>query len=234
MPTIKSDLTSKTISGPKYRELEVSDESNTEYPDFNEMNERMAARGLPPISEDQFRRMFDAQMRSAPEPKQSYQAPGPSLEETEQYIKEMRIAKATGKTRLSEGAKRRVLALCDMLRETRDVMLGDVKFSLRTLKDKEMRTAIISSSNFDGTVESPFEIRKQILSRSIFSINDTDIAVFLGVDNLESKLEFIEEMDEKALDFLYDEYLKLNEAATAKYAIKGPEDLNGLVEDIKK
>lgn len=245
MPSIKSDLTNKKIAGGAMRQFEVSDDSYEDEdqggPDIAELNQRMKERGLPPVDEATVRQMYAVQQgsggggdgggRRAPKP----QPPQlDDLYETERVIKEARVAKLTGKSRLSEGAKRRVEMLCGMTRSTRTIDLDGTVFSLRTLKNKEMREALILASQFDGTVESPFEIRKQLLARSLYEVAGTDITLFLGDPSIESVCEFLDEADETLLTRLYSEYLHLVEDASKKFSIKNEEDAKEVIEDLKK
>jgi hypothetical protein len=97
-----------------------------------------------------------------------------------------------------------------------------------------MREAIMLASEFDGTVQSPFEIRKQFLSRSIIQVGDIDIAQFIGSNDFEAKLAFIEELDEFLSNRLYDEYVSLTKEAKEKYYIKTEADVQEVVNDLKK
>jgi hypothetical protein len=242
MPSIKSDLTNKNFSGGGMRQFDVSDDSeddSNQGPDIAELNKRMAERGLPPVDEATVRQMYAVQQGGGgdggrrPPPK----APPPDMDnfyEAERTIKEARVAKLTGKSRLNEGAKRRIEMLCGMTRSTRTADLDGTLFSLRTLKNKEMREALLLAAQFDGTIESPFEIRKQLLARSLYEVAGTDITLFLGDPSLEAVCEFLDEADETLLTRLYSEYLLLTDEATKKFAIKSEADVKEVVEDLKK
>jgi len=252
MPSIKSDLTNKKFAGSTMRQFEVSDESELEEysgeqdfgpPDITELNRRMADRGLPPVDEATIRQMYAMQQggrpqqQQAPMPRQNVsqkQTMAEDLYEKERLVKEARVAKMHGKVRLNEGAKRRIEMLCGIIRTTKSVDLGGQIFSLRTLKDKEMREALLLASQYDGTVESPFEIRKQILARSLYEIAGTDAAIFLGDSSIEAMYEFLEEIDETVLTRLYSEYAILAEEAAQRYSIKTSEDAKEVAEDLKK
>lgn len=242
MPSIKSDLTNKSFAGGAMRQFDVPDEDDEQGPDIAELNKRMADRGLPPVDEATIRQMYAMQQgggqggggdgrggRPKPPPTEAE-----DLYEKERIIKEARVAKLHGKTRLNEGARRRIEMLCGLTRSTRTVDLDGTTFSLRTLKNKEMREALLLASQFDGTVESPFEIRKQLLARSLYEVAGTDISLFLGDSSLESAYEFLDEIDETLLTRLYSEYLRLVDEASKKFAIKGEEDAKEVVEDLKK
>lgn len=236
MPSIKSDLTNKKLAGSSMRQFDIPDDSDDDGqgPDIAELNKRMADRGLPPVDEDTIRRMYAMQQNpSINNPKQP-SSQMDDLYEKERIIKEARATKIHGKSRLNEGARRRIEMLCGLTRSTRTADLAGQIFSLRTLKNKEMREALLFASQYDGTVESPFEIRKQILARSIYEIAGTDSSLFLGDTSLEAMYEFLDEADETLLTRLYYEYSTLAEEANTKFSVKTEEDAKEVVEDLKK
>lgn len=152
----------------------------------------------------------------------------------EREVKIAREMKRTGKERLNEGAKRRLEILLGMTRTTHVVDINGTKFEFQTLKSKEMREAIMKAAEFDGTIQSPFEIRKQFLARSLVRIAEVDFNQFIGSNSLEAKLEFIDELDDSLLNRLYKEYIAMVDESKNKFAIKNEDDAKGIVEDIKK
>lgn len=164
------------------------------------------------------------------------QSPSPTQEqsELEQQFREAREAKKVGRERLQEGARRRIEMLVGMSRVTRAFQIESNFYVLQTLRSKELREAVVAASVFDGNVQSPFEIRKQLLSRSLVQVAGVDINQFLGSDELQDKLSFIEEIDHYLLSRLYDEYLLMVQEARDKYAIKTEAEAKEVVEDLKK
>jgi len=154
--------------------------------------------------------------------------------DVEREIRAAKEAKRTGRERLGEGAKRRIEMLLGMTQTTHVADVNGTNFVFKSLKAKDMRAAIMFAANYDNTVQSPFEVRKQFLARSIVSIADVDFEQFIGSDTLESKLLFIEELDEALLNRLYDEYLKMAKIAKDKYRIKDDSDAKEVVADLKK
>lgn len=154
--------------------------------------------------------------------------------EIEQQFREAREAKRLGHERLSEGARRRIEMLVGMSRVVRTAEIGGNTYILQTLRSRELREAILAASMFDGSVQSPFEIRKQLLARSLVQIAGMDIAQFVGSNDIDIKLDFVEEMDHYLLGRLYDEYLEMVKEARDKYAIKNETDAQEVMEDLKK
>ncbi len=136
--------------------------------------------------------------------------------------------------KISDGAKKRIEILCGMTQLSKDVQVGDVSFSIKTLKNKDNRQSLSSAMKYDGTVEFPFEIRKQILARSIASVSGVEINMFLADDSLQAKLNFIDELDDFVAERLYQEYLNLNKEIKEKFSIRTQDDIAEMAEDLKK
>ena len=154
--------------------------------------------------------------------------------EFEREVAAVREVRRTGKEKINEGAKRRIEVLLGMVQTTREVVVGENNFVLRSLKSKEMRDSLMATSEYDGTIQAPYEIRRQILSRSLISIAGVSIEQFLGSDSLETKMLFLDEMDESLLVRLYDEYIILSKDSKEKFAVKTEEDVKEVVDNIKK
>ena len=97
-----------------------------------------------------------------------------------------------------------------------------------------MRQAILDASQFDGTVQSPFEIRKQFLARSLVIVAGVPIDQFVGTSDFQARLDFIEEMDDQLLNRLMDEYSLLASESKQRYAIKKQEEVAEVIDDLKK
>lgn len=138
------------------------------------------------------------------------------------------------KERLSDGAKRRIEMLCGMLRLTRIVKFNENEFLLQTLKSGEIRESLSKSVPFDGTFHFAYEIRRQLLSRSLSKISGIDVCDFIGSDDINLKLKFIDELDEDFLNRLYIEYNELTKESREKYSIKTEEEVKEVIEDLKK
>lgn len=220
MTTYESPLGKKRIASQPMREFSVPDESG-----YEEQINQPAPRTrhhLPNIDE---RAMAN------------FQSSLPSEQElavVEREMQEARQIKKAGRERLSEGAKRRIDMLLGMTRGVRECTIGDTTFVLQTLKGKEMREAIMFASAFDGTVQSPFEIRKQLLARSLSHVGGIEIEQFIGSNNFEDKLLFVEEIDDVLSNRLYDEYLILAKESKDKYAIKTEAEIKEVIADLKK
>jgi len=211
MPNFESPISNKRFAATPLKDIDIPDESDN-YSLKHSMDESS---------------IREIQMRMNHEDERE-----PS--EIEREIKAAKEARRTGKERLSDGAKRRIEMLLGMTRSTHKVNIDGNVFIFQSLKAKEMRAAIVAAAEYDGTVQSPFEIRKQFLARSIISIADVDFEQFIGSNTLEAKLLFIEELDDALLNRLYDEYLILSKEARDKFSINNDKDAKEVVEDLKK
>jgi hypothetical protein len=189
------------------------------------------------------RKISDSQLKEFQVPDESGASIGGMSQEQDdiraslEYEKEYRMAKEirrTGRERLNEGARRRIEMLIGMTRTTHAVKIGENEYVFQSLQAKEMRAALIAAAEFDGTIQSPFEIRKQLLARSLTHIAGIEIEQFLGTDQFNDRLLFIEELDEALLNRLYAEYLKMAEEARDKFALKSDEDAKEVIDNLKK
>jgi len=225
-PEFKSSLGSKSFAGQQFQEFDVPDESGPE--NYSPPSNRNRSYNAPPDMDSI--RDFQNRMQS----EQEQQDPA----EVEREIKEARAAreaKKAGKERLNDGARRRIEMLIGMTRTTREVDLleGNV-FVLQTLRSKEMREAIMAAAEYDGTVQSPFEIRRQLLARSLVQVAGVEVAQFVGSNTLEARLVLVDDLDESLLNRLFDEYQKMVDDARDKFALKSAVDAQEVVEDLKK
>lgn len=229
MPSFDSPLGSKKLPSQSLREFDIPDETGlTQDQVVNPVFRKKAA--MPPLDEvalQNFQQRIDRE----------FEHYGPDPIEIEREFRESREAKkakVAGKEKLNDGAKKRLEMLLEMTRTTHEINIDGTIFTLQTLPGKSMREAIMSASEFDGTVQSPFEVRKQFLARSLINIGGTTFSQFVGSENLEIKLVFIDELHEPLLNRLYNEYLNMAEIAKDKYSIKNENDAREIIDNLKK
>lgn len=235
MPNFESPIGNKKIAGNAMRTFEVSDESGYEEPQVRNQSQNM------PIDENSIRELqtrlnqqYPPQPQYMPQPQFNPIVAQKSDADIEKEIREARIAKITGKEKITDSAKKRIEMLVGMVRLTREVNIDGNVFVLRTLKSKEMREAMTNVLPFDGTIQAPYEIRSQLLARSLTHVAGIEIDHFIGSNTFESKILFLEELDDGLLTRLYNEYVILADTSKNKYAIKTEEDVKEVMEDLKK
>jgi hypothetical protein len=219
MANFESPIGKKTFTSSPMRNFDV--------PDANDHNPNYQNNGA--IDYNSIREFQSRANQQFPEVQEQR-----NLSEVEREIREAREAKKFNKEKISDGAKRRIEMLLGMTQSSREVQIEGNTFTLRSLKSKEVRDAIFQSSQFDGTTHGPFEIRKQFVARSLTHIAGLEIEQFLGSNSLESKLLFIDELDDSLSSRLYNEYLLLSNSVKEKFAIKTEEDAKEVMEDLKK
>lgn len=215
MPNFESPIGKRNFSGPAMREFDVPDESDYP-PQRGNIDER---------SIRNFQERVDRQFGFSDEEE---------LARAEQEIRIAREAKKNNKEKLNEGAKRRIEILIGLTQTVREIDINGNIFILRTLKSKEMKDAIMAASEFDGTVQGIYEIRRQLLAKSLTHVAGVDIDNFLGSTSFESKLSFIDELDDAFSSRLYDEYVTLSKESKEKYSIKSDQEMKEVIEDLKK
>jgi hypothetical protein len=220
-----SPIGKKQFQGQPFKQVTIPDESGGPPPNQVRPQDYPA-----PQFDPQALREFNARMNPQPE----YQQMQDNQSEVERQFREAREAKVSGHERLNDGAKRRIEILLGMTRHTRSFQIGSNTFTLRTLRSDELEEAVVAATNFDGTVRSPFVIRKQLLVRSLVQIAGADADQFFGSSDIDAKLEGLGKFDHYLLGRLYDEYLSMVKEAQEKYAIQTPEQAQEVMEDLKK
>lgn len=227
MPNFDSPLGNKKFAtGNKLREMDIPDE--TGYSDTVTTTSTRNFGQQVPLNLDEIRNF---QARSSDIQGEAQ----PSISRAEQEIKIAREARRTGKERLTDSARSRIELLLGMTRLEREVVISDdAVFVFQSLKSIEISEAYNEAAKYDNTVQSPFEIRRQLLARSLKSISGITFEQFIGSREIEDKLFFIDNSDHALLLRLYDEYLLMANELTEKYSIKNEADAKEVLEDIKK
>lgn len=210
-----SPIGSKKFGGTQMKSFDIPDESGYQEPLPPEVDSRVM---------QQVQQMQQFQQMQPPE----------DIAEIERQVRQARAARKMQTSKISDGAKKRLEILMGMTRTTREVDIENSKFVLQSLKGKEVREAIFQASQFDNTVEFPFEIRRQLLARSLVEIAGVSVEQFIGSNDLFDKLNFVEELDDAFLSRLYLEYTEMSKEARDKYAVVTEEDAKEVVEEIKK
>lgn len=239
MAKIESDLGSQNIPTRPMRNLTIPDESGYAQQPQQQPTMVGAPSGTPggfapSISRRQGRPMTEQEQIDWQNRIQANLDPDSQLNEMERQFKQARAAKIHGMSALNDGAKRRIEMLIGMTRQTRTADIEGNTYILQTLKGKEMREAIMAASEFDGTVQSPFEIRRQFLARALVVVANVPMDQFAGSNDLDAKLDVIDEMDDILLNRIMDEYNLLIKESREKYAIKTVEEAKEVSEDLKK
>ncbi len=225
MPNFESSLGNRKLGQSSLREIDIPDES--EFNESNIVNPAVRKQaGMPALNQASIQSLQNRLIESERDPEE--------IEREFREAREAKKAKLAGKERLNDGAKRRLEMLLNMTRTTHSVELDGNMYVMQTIPSKAVREAIVMASQYDGTVESPFEVRKQFLARSLVQIAGVEFEQFIGTSSLDSKLAFIDELDEALLNRLYDEYLEMDSLSKSKYSVKTDADVKEIIADLKK
>lgn len=160
-----------------------------------------------------------------------------AMRELEQSVKTARQQKVSGESRISPSGKQRMELLADIGRLTREVEIGGIRFSLRTLKTRETREVALAafSANIKTDLEASYEMRRQQLARSIHKIDGHEVGLVLGDDSFAARLDWIDnDLEESVALKLFAEMNALNEEARSQFDIKTDAQAKEVAEDLKK
>lgn len=238
MPEFRSPLGNKQFQGQPMRDFSVPDETGHQQPGPQgpsgpPRHVRPPRQHEEPVFDERAMREFQAAQMQY-EQQQPPQPPMRELSQVEQDILAAKKAKREGKERLSDGARKRIEMLLGMTRMTRDVEIDGQQYRLQTLTSEELRETLVATSEFDGSVEFIFEMRRQVLARSLTLVAGVEIHQFLNSYDLEDRLYFIELMDHALLIRLYNEYTDLTQDAQKRYSPKTEAQVKEVLEDLKK
>lgn len=139
------------------------------------------------------------------------------------------------KERMSNDSKKRIEFLLGLTTLTKTVEISKTKFVLRTLKSNEQRDSLSAASKYiENGVEYLFEMRRQILARSLVSIEQMSFDDFIKSSDLNDKLSFVDEMDDTLVKILHSNYDALFKESQSKFGINSDEQAKEFVEDLKK
>jgi len=160
-----------------------------------------------------------------------------AMAELEQSVKEARQQKSSGESRISQPGKQRLELLANIGRLTKEVEVGGIRFSLRTLKTRETREVALAafSQTIKTDLEASYEMRRQQLARSIHKIDGHEVGVVLGNDSFDARLYWIDnDLEESVALKLFAEMQALNDQARTQFDIKTEEQAKEVAEDLKK
>lgn len=152
-----------------------------------------------------------------------------------QKVQEMRTQSGEQKKKISATSRNILEVLTGIARLNDVVDVDGVKFSIRSLKTREMN-AVVSASlaqDVDAT-QRMYLMRLHTLVRALYEIDGQDVNFVLGTEDLNAKMEILEEFDEALIIVLYDRYNKMvskNNKRFEEVVNKDPQALSG---DVKK
>ncbi len=131
-------------------------------------------------------------------------------------------------------AKTRLEYLADIGKMTKDVTIGGVTFTLRTLKAKEQRQVYLTLVDVTNKIDEGYNLKFNTLAHSITKIDGHEIAIMVKVNSLSDKIKMLEDLEEVVTDELFLAYQALKTTSDNQFAIKATEDMKEVSEDLKK
>ena len=131
-------------------------------------------------------------------------------------------------------AKLRIEILTGIGRLQSDVIIGENKFSLQSLKSGEMREIIKSISNITSGTDASYELRTQVLAKSLYAIDDKPTDLVIGAVSLEDTMHFINDLQESVVNKLYKGYTTMIEDNEDKMVVSTVEQAKEVSEEVKK
>ena len=162
-------------------------------------------------------------------------APEEDIQQIERDMQRSRQEKRTGRQRLDPGAKKRLEQLLGIVRTEKEVVLNEkMTFVLQTLKSGELNDVLAAARKEPNQFDFDWQLRRHNLSRSIKTIAGIKFTDFVGSEDIEDLLYFIDQLDDFVLTKLYKEYGNLSKEAQDKYGVNTDEKQKEVVEDLKK
>lgn len=131
-------------------------------------------------------------------------------------------------------ARQRVEILTGIGRMTKELVIEEYKFTLQSLKSREMREIIKIVSQVEVPSEAMYEMRAQTLARSLVKIDDRPVELVLGAASLADIVQFINDSEEHIVNQLYTAYTEMVKLHEEKFAVKDAKDAKEVAEEIKK
>lgn len=134
-------------------------------------------------------------------------------------------------------SRERIEYLSGIGRIKTDFEMDGVVFKLQSLKDGQLEDVLDVMLTMTELPQTKFNfaLRRQTLARALAAVDNMPIRDIIGSDDVESKLEFLRELDENLINMMYKHYEEnVLKVSKDKYAIKTEEDVVEVVEAVKK
>jgi hypothetical protein len=131
-------------------------------------------------------------------------------------------------------SRTRLEFLADIGKITKDVEIGGITFTLRTLKSKEMKAVYLSLVEVSNKVEELYNHKFYSLAYSLIKLDGQPVEIMLNIRNFLDKLKILQELEESTTDKLYSAYLELKNSSETQFAVKTDADVKEVSDTLKK
>lgn len=163
----------------------------------------------------------------------------PNVRINEQEAQELRnFSRETAAAKKNERPPQKAVSRLEVLvgigRLTTEVKIDNVKFCLRSLKNKEVRDVINRSLGEENSFNQTMVLRNSTLAYSLFEIEGDSISNYIGDDDFESRVELIEEFSSNTVDELWKAYNNMQDSYKKTINEDLGTDANQVSDTIKK
>lgn len=149
-------------------------------------------------------------------------------------FQQARQERISSSRRITPESRDRIELLTGLGRLEDTVEFEGVKFHIQSLKSGAKKA--IAASGFGATrpIDAYYISRNETLARCIYAIDGQPLHLVLGTSDLASIVQWVEEMDDNVMELIHDRYLKMLKDNKNKYEVNTPEEVQKVVEEIKK
>lgn len=163
-----------------------------------------------------------------------YQEEEESIQQMEQRLRVAKNEKKIINQTAPTAAVQRLEILTGIGRLVKDITIENVKFSLRSLKNKEIRDVMKRAVDAKTHVEEVLVIRVYVLAYSVYKIDDRSIEDYIGSYDIDDKIDLINELEEHVVSRLWKVYSEMLEDHNNKIEQDLGETSEKIVDNIKK
>jgi hypothetical protein len=156
-----------------------------------------------------------------------------NMEERLKHVDELRKIQSEQRQHAPAPAKNRLEILLGISRVAEDITVDNVTFSIRSLKNREMKEVIQAVMGETNAALQAYEIRANTIARSLYAIDGQDISYFPEFRSFENVLAYVQDMDDSLLNYLYNRYLNMVNENNKKFEDLGTTE-EGIIDNVKK
>jgi len=132
--------------------------------------------------------------------------PEPDINDVEQQIEQARAQRHASKQRATKAAMQRLEVLVGIGRLTKDVVIDNITFSLRSLKSREIQNVMEKAVAAQTNIGEAIAIRNNTLGYAVYQIDGQPLSVYVQSKKIEDAVDLIGELEESVVLQLWDQY----------------------------
>lgn len=136
--------------------------------------------------------------------------------------------------KVSQFSRDRINILTNIGRVKKQLVIDEHTFTLRSLKDKEVKEIFTSLEDVKNASQLALSLRTLYLAHSLCEIDGHPVGDVLGDNSLETIVLFLQESEDYLISLLYDKYNEMVNELKKKFSVTTDEKSEEVLEDIKK